>query len=116
MADLQIEEETRGDTVIVRFIGSADLESEADLHRAIVRLSAGHPRLLVADLSKLKFLASLAMGEFVALMSSIKQHGGKLVVAAPHPTIAEALKRARLYEPLNCVESVEIALTMAPSA
>lgn len=95
---------------IVRLKGSAALGAITELDAALNRIAADRPMLVVMDLSGVDFLASLAMGQFVALHKSLKYHGGRMVLAGPSGNVLDALHLARLGSLIPILPSVDAAL------
>jgi anti-anti-sigma factor len=62
---------------------------EAHLH------AKGRPELVV-DLSGVSFAGSAALGNFVALQRSLRQHGGRIVFCNVDPTVTEVFRASRL--------------------
>lgn len=107
---LDIQVQDLGENQVITLTGSADMASIDVLTRVCTKLSAARPKKAVFDCSGLTFLASLAMGQFVALHKALTLHGGGLVLACASPTIVESLKFARLDTYLPMAASVEAAL------
>jgi anti-sigma B factor antagonist len=105
MSTQQLDEAT-----IVELRGSASMGEIDAFTRQTDRLAAARPRLLVLDLTRLDFLASLAIGQIVALSKSIKLHGGKVVLAGPNPEVLKVLDRCNLRAVLPVFATVDQAI------
>lgn len=104
--------------VVVHVEGDASLVEMPIFERSTIKLAAQRPLGLVYDLSALTFVASLAMGEMIRLAHSIKEFGGRVVIAAPSEMVRGALERARLDRVMpiystceEAVASIEMAQT-----
>ena len=95
---------------LLRIEGQVDLEAIAELDRAITRLTAARPGLVVIDLSRTSFISSLGIGSLLTLRKSIVGHGGSVRLGAPQPLVAEAFRRVRLYDVLDIHDTMESAL------
>ena len=75
---------------VLRIAGEMRLEID-DAERALNRLSAGRPPLVVLDLSDLTFISSLGMGLLNGFRRGLHTHGGITRIAGPRPDVAKAL-------------------------
>ena len=95
MAAFQLLEDEPGH-LLVAIRGRLDLEGvHAVENRLSVRISASR-KPTILDLSEVPFLASLGMGMIVQLYRALRLHGAGLVLMAPQPLVAEALRNAAL--------------------
>lgn len=93
---LQVLEETLPLGLVVRLEGSASMHQVQVLEREMNRLAAGRPKLIILDLTRLEFIASLAMGQIVALNRTIKRFGGRVLIAGASDSVAKSFRHARL--------------------
>lgn len=112
MADLQVQVAPQSDgAVVVTLVGMADMAGAGVLERQLTFLSAKHPRHVVFDLAGLTFISSLAMGVLMQFRRGCAIWGGRITLAAVHPTVAGALKHAALQSLLPMTATVSEALT-----
>ena len=110
MAGLTISTQQSADVTIVQLGGSASMGEIDAFSRQTDRLAAARPKRLVLDLSGLDFLASLAIGQLVALSKAVKLHGGKVSLAAPKPEVLAVLNRCNLSAILPVFTTLDEAL------
>jgi anti-anti-sigma factor len=110
MAALTITSTHVGDATVLSLVGSASMLEVDRLSRETDRCAAGRPKKLIVDMTRLDFLASLAIGQIVAMTKSVKMHGGTVVLAGPNGDVAEVLRRCNLSAIVPVVSSVEAAL------
>ena len=96
--------------VVVCFDGKADMMTVDRMQFALVRLIARRVPLAVLDLSKLIFLASLAMGVLVTFRRDLFRHGGRVCLAGVRPEIHDSLQVAGLADLFEFCPSVEAAI------
>ncbi len=107
---LKIESAAHPTGLIVRIEGEAGIENVAILERELNKISVTKPALVVFDLSKLDFIASLGMGALMGFRQGIVRNGGIVRVAAAQPAVLDAFKRACLNALFNTCNSVDEAL------
>ncbi len=110
MAALTITTQQHGDATIVELRGSASMVEVDAFARQTDRLAAGRPKLLVLDLTRLEFLASLAIGQIVAMHKSVLLHGGRVTLAAPNPQVLGVLERCNLRAVMPICATLDEAL------
>ncbi|CAN5525378.1 hypothetical protein BH10PLA1_BH10PLA1_05680 [soil metagenome] len=115
MSDLQVQIVPHADGVVVTLVGMADMAGAGVLERQLTFLSAKHPRHVVFDLAGLTFISSLAMGVLMQFRRGCAIWGGRITLAAVHPTVAMALKHAALQSLLPMTPTVSDALAAEPA-
>ncbi len=110
MAALVVSTQQTDDATIVELQGSASMTEVDSFSRQTDRLAAARPKRLVLDLSRLDFLASLAIGQLVALNKSVRMHGGTMALAAPKPDVRAVIDRCNLRAVLPVFDTLEEAL------
>lgn len=96
MADLNITSERDGDKLTLWLVGSAGIASADQMQMAVTRAIASRPAIVVVEISGLVDISSLFAGQLIALQTGLKHHGGRAVIAAPSPRVAEALDRMKI--------------------
>lgn len=94
---------------VARIIGELKLRCEV-CEIALRRILAGHPKVLILDISGLSFASSLGMGLLVSTGRSVKLWGGKVCLAGGQPLVLEGLQRARLLDVLKHYPTVDEAV------
>lgn len=110
MGALSMSTRQHGEATIIELDGAASMSEIDAFSRQTDRLAAARPKLLVLDFSRLTFLASLAIGQVVALSKSVKMHGGRVVIAAPTPDVLSVVQRCNLGAIVPVFATVEEAL------
>lgn len=109
---LQVITSQRDGATIAALVGSASMFEVDAMSRVLDRIAAGHPKKLVLDFSKLEFMASLALGQIVALNRSVKMHGGSLAIAGASEEILGVLSRSNMQALMPIVATVDEALAV----
>jgi anti-anti-sigma factor len=81
---------------VIRLEGSAGIEGQPQLDRAVMKAMAGKPTQVVVDVRDLEFLASLALGSLVTLSKSVRSSGGTVRIGGLRPAVQEVFRRSRL--------------------
>jgi anti-anti-sigma factor len=82
---------------VLRITGEMRLDI-ADVERALNRLAAGRPRVVVIDLGAVPFISSLGMGLLNAFRRGLLSHGGVTRLASPQPDVLNALTLCKLTD------------------
>lgn len=93
---------------VIRLQGSAGIEGQPHLERAVNKAMAGKPKQVVVDARDLEFLASLALGSLVTLSKSVRTAGGSVQVGGLRPAVQEVFRRSRLEELFEIVHELEV--------
>ena len=108
---VSIEEERRGDAVVVRLCGDvlagANAEELKQTLERVVRESAGP---VVLDLTQLKMLDSTALGVVVGCGRALHAGGRELYLAQPNERVAMLLKLTQIDGIFPIVPTAEAAL------
>ncbi len=112
---LKLEVEPRGDAMVVRMVGSANMVAAADLKDQLLDLVARGPRRIVLDMSRLAFICSVGLSGIIAAHLRCRRNKGEITVAAPPPDILDLLRVTNLTRLFPVHPSVEAALA-APAA
>lgn len=107
---LSIEIDVKGDTVVVRLSGSADMDSCQLLNERLMEASEGSPTLLVLDLAGLGFICSLGLGAIVAAYLRMVRIEGRLRLVGPPDQVRELLRITKLDTLLEVHDSVAQAM------
>jgi anti-anti-sigma factor len=111
MDELIIEVASRPDGVaVVCLAGLADLAGSQALDQRLLSLSAQRPARVVFDLSKLKGMSSICMGNLVRFRHGIARHGGSVVFAGANGLVLMAIQRAKLDQIFKLFGTVDEAL------
>src|SRR5437763_1940196 len=93
----------------------ATIEGEArllvkSLETACLKLAAGHPKVVVLDMTNLTIISSLGMGLIVSLRNTLKRHGVRLFAVGVRPPVLDSFRRAKLEGVFEVAESIEAAV------
>ena len=97
------------EATILRLSGEFRLDA-GPVERAIIRLSAARPPLVVIDLAGLAFISSLGMGMLNQFRRGRLAHGGVTRIAAAKGPVAETLKLCNFDKVFEFHDTVESAL------
>jgi anti-anti-sigma factor len=91
--DLQILITNQQDATIVKLVGEARMDTDAD---ELLTLPTLRPQKLIIDASDLTFIASVGMRLLINLQRAITAQGGQFRIAALRPAIQRAFHEAKL--------------------
>jgi anti-anti-sigma factor len=116
--DIQVQSGSgaKDEPVVVRIVGDAGVTNVDALAQGLLPLAAMRPSVVIADLSELMFISSLAMSKLIELHRGLKQWNGELLLAVGEGDVSTALMRARLDAVLPCFQTVQEALQHAAGA
>lgn len=89
--------ETPG-TVVIRLEGNAGFRSSELLEGPMKRIGETRPNLVIFDLAKLQFIASLFLRQIVLMRRDMAAYSGRIQLAAVQPQVQEVLRAAGLEE------------------
>jgi len=112
MLDVQTDAQGPADCVTIRLTGDATLREIDALQLHLRRVGSTHPRRAIIDLSRVGFMASLALGTLVEFTSGVKTRDGRVAVAGATGMILDAIRRSRLDTLFVVSESVDAAATV----
>jgi len=104
----------RPPAVVLRLKGEARIDLSA-LDMQATRLSALRPAMVVLDMAGLTFCASVGMRSILSLRQRLVQAGSITRLAAVHPDVLDAFKRAAILPLLEVFPTVDQAMA-APTA
>jgi anti-sigma B factor antagonist len=103
--------EKRGVEVVAisgKIVGSA--QSSKEFHDVVRSLLAEGKRRFVVDLTETPWTNSLGVGMLMGAYSSVKKHGGEVVLANPTERIRDLLRVTRLYQVFDVLDSLDAAV------
>jgi anti-anti-sigma factor len=100
---------------VVRLTGEADLTTTS-LRDTLTDAVARKPRLILVDMSALRFIDSGAMQMIVAAYRVFRGDGGTLALVHPTPAVARVLELTGVSELVTVYDSVDAAITSACEA
>jgi len=109
MLDIQTDAQGPADCVTIRLTGDATLREIDALQLHLRRVGSSHPRRVIVDLSRVGFMASLALGTLVEFTSGVKTRDGRVAIAGATGMNLDAIRRSRLDTLFVMSESVDAA-------
>jgi anti-anti-sigma factor len=111
---LEVESESRDDTTRIYTLSGALFASDDSyaFQQQVRDEIAGGARKIVIDLSSVEKIDSLGIGILVALMWSVSQAGGGMVLAAIPSRVGKIFEIAKLLDHIDHAESATAALAM----
>ena len=108
---MQIAQERRGETLVVRAGGSLDVQSAEEFRTAVdAWLADGPCRRLVLNLSRITFLDSTGLGAVLGRLRRARSHGCEMAVVPPSGLGRTLLDAAALARAVPVFRSERAAL------
>ncbi len=108
---MTITQENTNDLTILQLSGRLTIdESPGLIRQRVTDLVARGVRHVVIDLSQVRSIDSMRLGELVAAHVALQRIGGRLVLAGTPPRVLELLERSNLAGVFERVDSVEAAM------
>lgn len=98
---------------MIHLAGEADLTTTVLRDALAAEVAAGKPRLLLVDMSELRFIDSAAMQMIIAAHRVFRRDGGTLGLVTPSPAVSRVLRLAGVCEVIAVYDSVEEAISPA---
>lgn len=108
--NLAVELVTAATGVVVKLRGEVGLDEVDYLKAQMMLVRRSKPKLVVFDLTDLRYISSPGMGAFASFRRNIVSDGGKAALAAIPPTLEGAIKVACLNQLFAIHPTVEKAL------
>jgi anti-anti-sigma factor len=77
---------------LVEMAGEADVTNTDDLRRMLDEEVTQQPRMLIIDMSGLRFMDSSALHALLRVNRALDRQGGVLALVAPQPAVAKILR------------------------
>ena len=94
---------------MVALAGEVDATNSEELHGVLEPIVSEHPRLLLVDLSGLKFMDSTGLRMLLRANRALDREGGVLALVAPQASVARVLQLTRADQLVPVYDSVEDA-------
>ena len=112
MNNLNISERRVGDITIIDLDGKVTIgETNRQLHDSLRRLVTEGTNRIILNLEKVKFIDSSGLGEIVAGYSTLKAHGGSLVLVNMPDRVVDLMTITKLYTVFDVFDSESAALS-----
>jgi anti-anti-sigma factor len=95
---------------LVELAGEADVTSSDTLHALLEAEARKKPRLLIIDLSRLRFMDSSALQAILRAHRVLAKDGGVLALVSPHNAVARILQMTEADRILPVYASVQEAV------
>lgn len=102
------------DQVIVRVSGELDLSTTPEFDAVVRDILSAHPRILIADLSKLTYINSNGMYVLLKAQFRMSQEGGEVVILSARPEVKVTLDLIGVPLRIRCVNSLAEARVQPP--
>src|SRR5258707_108552 len=90
---MQINDEVlEGSIYKINLVGRMDVEGVGHIDVKFAGMTASPRKAIVCDLTQVPFMSSLGIRALIMNAKSIGMRGGKMVILAPTPDVAEVLK------------------------
>jgi anti-anti-sigma factor len=84
-------DELEGGITRVSLAGRMDFAGATEIDPKFMEI-AGREKLLLVDLSKVNFLASMGIRTLIMAAKALKERGGKMILLSPEMMVAKVLK------------------------
>ena len=98
------------DIVQVRLCGRLDLEGTEAIDDEFGRATTSGKARIIVDLSEVTFLASIAIRLLVRAAKTQLNRGGRLILAAPQPTVRQVIEAAGIDQVIELFPNVEAGI------
>jgi anti-sigma B factor antagonist len=117
MSNLNIAERRVGEITIIDLDGKVTIgETNRQLHDSLRRLVTEGTTRIILNLEKVKFIDSSGLGEIVAGYSTLKAHGGSLVLVNMPDRVVDLMTITKLYTVFDVFQSESEALSALQDA
>lgn len=82
----------------IALTGRLDTAGAQEIDLPFMRLTATRPALVVVDLSRVSFLASMGIRTLLSSAKALGRRGGRMVLAGPQPLVAEVIRAMAIDE------------------
>lgn len=111
---MNLAKSTYADALVLSPQGRLDHDNCAEFHSALeaylVKTGGKKVRGIVFDLSEMEYISSAGLRCFMLAAKQAKAHGGKILVAAMQPVVAEIFEISRFTMILDAFPTVRAAL------
>ena len=109
-AQFRIESHRHGPAVVVKLIGSANMDVSMGIRDRIIAPIDEHTHRILIDLSRLDFIGSVGLGEIISAHIRCCRHGIELELAGPRPAVSGILAKTKLTKLFRIHDSVDMAM------
>ena len=110
---MDISTTAHGDATVLAVTGRVDGATTPQFEDQILQLIAAGHRRIVVDLGGLDYIGSAGLRAILIAGKQLKPEGGRLVLAAPRPLVAQVLQISGFWNIFDTCATVEEALTRA---
>ena len=97
------------DILQLRLSGRLDLEGANAINDRFVSATTAKEAKIIVDLSQVTFLASIGIRLLLTSARAQANRGGKLILAAPQPTVRKVLEASGIDQLIALVPDIEAA-------
>jgi len=96
--------------------GHLDLPGTEEIGLKLNAITATDRQFLVADLSKVDFIASIGIGVLVRCVNAIRLRGGNMVLLNPQPGVRTMLEKTRIHTVIPILSNLQEACRVVKEA
>ena len=109
-SSLKFTMEKRPGGLLVHLDGELGLPPHTDkLQNALVKIYTECPKILVFDMSKLRFVSSLGIGIFADANRTLRRNSGHLKLCCVQPKVMEVFERTRMTAIFEFIDKIDDA-------
>jgi anti-anti-sigma factor len=113
---LSVAVESQDATMIVILSGAAGLMGQGPLDAMVRRVVEEQPRLVIFDLTALRFITSVGVSALIQVRRELREHGGRVVIAGAQGYVADVLATLKILDVIPSYPSTLEALSTHVSA
>lgn len=99
--DVRIEQEKKGDVLLLRIVGRLDALSSEITEKKIVSLITKGDHNVLLDFTEVDYLSSAGMRMLLAVFKHVRDHSGKLAICSVDDGVMDVLKMSGFDEVLH---------------
>ncbi len=97
------------DSRIVLVRGEINLQTSPTFYSSLLAVVEQRPRKMIVDLGGVAYMDSSGVGTLVEIKRRVEGHNGRLVLAAPRPSVRGVLEIMQLHRFFTVCDSVDEA-------
>lgn len=110
MSTFESDMEIKSGVCVVWLRGHADTDNHDALKRRLDAAAKSKPKAVILDLTKLEFITSLAIGEFISLYRSLKTNLAPVYIANPTEYVGQVIAKTSLDATIPVYPSINDAM------
>ena len=101
---------------VIHLAGSIGIRQGEQFEKAMLKLVSHVPRVVVLDLTDLRFINVIGLGVIVRFGTAVRARGGRLVLTGANPRICRLIRQVHLHELFPPMEATSLEMERPPLA